>query len=80
MRTKMDIFSAVEKADPHGIAVECLILAEEEYMRGDFEQEEPDITQMCYKDDDGNWRITDSKMVYKSFDDLCKDHPEFEGC
>lgn len=81
MKTKIDIFTAVEKADPHGIAIECLILAEEEYMRGEVDPEsESEFTQMCYKDDDGNWRVTDSKRIYKSFEELCVDYPEFEEC
>lgn len=81
----MNIFDAVERANPNGIAIEALIQAEMEYMSADYDAQEvydilnPDsngFTKMAYKDDEGYWRVTGSNKKYDEYDDLYKDYPD----
>lgn len=76
---KRNIFNAVDSADKHGIAVEALIQAEQQFMSGDFDaselNEDEGFTQMAYKDDDGWWRVTGGTGKF-TLEELEKAFPE----
>jgi hypothetical protein len=80
---KKNIFNAVDSADKHGIAVEALIQAEQQFMSGDFDDselkealgEDEGFTQMAYKDDDGWWRVTGGTGKF-TLEELEKAFPE----
>lgn len=79
---RKDVFQAVQTASVHGIAIEAIINAEEQFMNGDVTQDDMDelnahryghddgITQMAYKNDDGMWQLTGSYIEYSSYEEL----------
>ncbi len=80
----MNVFEAVQNANPDGIAIEAIIQAEEMFLRGEVTQEDIDeingntdgINQMAFKDDDGYWRVTGRLKKWESYEDLLVDYPD----
>lgn len=92
MRKGLNIWEAIDMADPNGQAIEALIQAEREFFRESWwsnkrvewlsRKDVDEINRMAFKDDDGYWRICDSNGTwYKKwncYDDLLRDYPDIE--
>lgn len=67
---KLNIFQAIENANPYGMAIEALIQAETEYLSGNYPEPVHERAEMTYKDDYGMWRITGRPGSFDSYEEL----------
>jgi hypothetical protein len=82
MNNRRNVFDALNSSSEGSIAKDTLFMAEEQYLKGEYDQKELDaledrdgFTAMAYKDDDGYWRVTGSSRKYLSSDELTQDYP-----